>query len=220
MRKARDVVAHWPHHLIHRGNNRRRLFSYPRDYQRFLVVLSNAADKSKCVIHALCLMANHVHLLVTPPTARALSSFAHSFAQRYAQFRNAQRNSSGKLFEERYWSEPIRSQFHLGAATMYIDRNPVAAGTKSDPSKYRWSTFRHHAGLATPERTLGRLWQPSQWYLDLGRTPAVRATEYRSLYERYGESDLARRQQERFCALEKSDTSRRRLERPDRSSAR
>jgi len=219
MRAARQVVARWPHHLVHRGNNRRRLFSYPCDYRRFLRFVEDAA-KERCTIQALCLLPNHVHLIATPSTAEALGAFVHSFAQRYAQYRNRRRKSSGKLFEERYWSIAVRTPFHLAVATMYIDRNPVAAGIKSDPSLYPWSTFRLHSETGDPEPTILRMWKPSDWYRDLGKSPSVRAAEYRRHYQVYAATALARQQEEFFAKLERKKRREPRVERPDRSSAR
>ena len=221
MRRNRVVLPDCPHHVVHRGNNRRRLFSYPRDYRRFLGLLWAAADKTECGVHVVCLMANHVHLIVTPTCRQALSEFVQRFAQRYAQLRNEERSASGKLFEERYWSEPIRTVLHLAAATMYIDNNPVAGGVKSSPELHRWSSYRLHAGVGTPEKGIGGLCTPTDWYVSLGPTARARQDEYGRLFRLYATTELARAQ-ERFFHRQEHGASRytRRLERPDRTSAR
>ena len=65
-RTARQILRGIPHHIVLRGNNRRRLFSYPRDYLFFLGLMSAQLIRSDVGMHALCLMPNHVHLLATP----------------------------------------------------------------------------------------------------------------------------------------------------------
>jgi putative transposase len=103
MRTPRVVVPGAPHHVFNRGNNKRRLFSYPRDYRLILWIIERAFDKvSFVMVNALVLMANHFHLILVPSSKEALSSFMKSFAQRYATYRNRDRKASGKLFEERY----------------------------------------------------------------------------------------------------------------------
>jgi len=221
MRKARVVHPNRPHHIIHRGNNRRRLFSYARDYQYFLALLWAAVEKTECTVHALCLMANHVHLIATPASKTSLAEFVQFFAQAYARHRNMERSASGKLFEERYWSEPITTVFQLAVTTMYIDRNPVAAGVMTAPELYRWSSYRGHSGIGKSEKVISDLCTPTDWYLSLGHSKAVRNAEYQRLFELYSVTALARAQAQFYRKVEGGVTPyTRRLERPDRSSAR
>lgn len=218
-RRAR-VIPNCPHHIIHRGNNRRRLFSYPRDYHKLIAQLHDAVAATSCKVHALCLMANHLHAIVTPPSAEAMAEFVKGFAQRYARYRNDKRNGSGKLFEGPYWREPIKSVFHLAAATMYIDRNPVAAGVKQSPEDYRWSTFRQHAGVAKPERWIAALCTPTDWWLGLGNSDGARAAAYARLFDQYSATALAKEQARFFAQLEgRNRRDYKRLERPDGSRA-
>lgn len=98
--RCRIVVPGRPHHVVIRGNNRRRLFSYSSCYRRFLRYLADALRHTGCRLHALALMTNHVHLVITPPDAAALSSCVKRLAQRYAVQRNARFAASGKGLEE------------------------------------------------------------------------------------------------------------------------
>src|SRR5205823_3755859 len=107
MRKNRDIAPGLPNHFVLRANNRRRLFSYESEYRQFLAFLDDARLKYGCLIHALALLANHLHMMVTPPTVVAGWKLVQSCAQRYAQWRNRRRDGSGKLFEQRFTSVPI-----------------------------------------------------------------------------------------------------------------
>src|SRR5205814_1137098 len=100
MSVRRLVVPGLPHHVVHRGNNRRRLFSYPVERSSFLRFVTAAAEDTGCVVHAFCLLDNHVHLIVTPPSQLALSGFVKRWAERFALRRNRQRGGSGKLVEQ------------------------------------------------------------------------------------------------------------------------
>ncbi|UCF47459.1 MAG: transposase, partial [Myxococcales bacterium] len=149
-RAARQVLEGVPHHIVLRGNNRRRLFSYPRDYLFFLALMSGQLTRSNMSAHALCLMPNHVHLLATPFREDALGTFVKRVAQRYAQVRNKRYQTTGKLFEQRYYSRPMKSESHLAIATAYVDLNPVRARLVDDGNEYEWSTHRIHCGLSCP----------------------------------------------------------------------
>lgn len=221
MRKPRSQIVRpgLPVHIMHRGNNRRRLFSYPTDYAFFLRRMMFQYREHGVAVHAACLMSNHVHALVTPPTVEALSRSAKNFAQAYANYRNGRRNGSGKLFEERFRSEAIKNEAHLAATTLYIERNPVAAGIVSDPAAYAWSSFRLHVGIE-PTKIARHNWSPSGWYLALGETDAARAREYRRAYDNYDESKLPAEHRQTIAEVESASAPySRRLERPDRTRA-
>ena len=178
-RAARIVLTGVPHHVVLRGNNRRRLFSYPKDYRYFIWLMNQSQPACDIEVHALCLMQNHVHLLLTPPGKSGLAGFIKRTAQRYAQVRNKRYSTTGKLFEQRYYAKPIQSESHLAIATAYIDLNPVRAGALTDAASYDWSTFRLHAGFSCRSVGLKALWSPTDWYRRLGRDPNAQAAAYR-----------------------------------------
>ena len=209
------VVPDHPHHLILRGNNRRRLFSYPREYRYFLLRLLRAEQKYSLPVHTVALMSNHTHLIVTPQKHQHLSSFVRSFAQTYSQFRNRNRSSSGKLFEERYKCVPIVSEKQMAVTNVYVELNSVHADICADPALYRWTTFALHAALPCAEPLLADLWKPSSWYTSLGGSPAARAAVYREWFAHY----RARDHWSDVWGLPKRAADRKRFERPDRTKA-
>jgi putative transposase len=181
------VIPNQPHHVILRGNNRRRLFSYPNDHRFFLTRLGEASRKREVSVHTTMLMTNHVHLIVTPSSVQDLSKFVAYFARAYAQERNRKRHSSGKLFEERFNAKPITSEEQMAITTSYIELNPVLAGLCRDARHYRWSTFHRHAGLPSLEPLMEKLWTPSSWFLSLGRDPSERCAAFIDWFEHYRE---------------------------------
>lgn len=213
-RRARylTVAPGYPHHIILRGNNRRRLFSYKSDYRFFLSRMARASREHRVGVHCKVLMRNHVHLIGTPHDCESLSNFVRSFAQSYAQFRNRKRASSGKLFEERFKCVPIMSEEQMAITTVYIELNPVRAGICPTAQDYRWSTFRLHAGLDGTDPAIESLWTPSSWFRSLAPTRIERGLVYEDWFEHY-----RRRDEWAEVAKEKPRASdARRFERPDR----
>lgn len=217
VRKPRSerLIPNIPNHFVHRANNRRRLFSYPDDYATFLWHLGRASDEHEVSVHALSLMANHVHVLATPPSVTATSRWVAQFAQRYAQIRNGRRGGTGKLFEERYYSKPVDTEEYLMTVTLYIEANPVRGGIVDDAIDYRWSTYALHAGAAERSAVAPSSWVPTQWYVALGSSDMERAARYRELFVNYTRSDNEVWPQ--FRRVESDYT--RRLLRPDGSRA-
>ncbi len=209
-----------PHHVVSKGNNRRRLFSYPRERRGLLRLIARGLDKSGCTLHAGSLLDNHVHLLPTPPSREALPAFVKAYAKRYAEVRNRARGGSGKLFEQSYWSKVVNSDQQLAYTTMYIDANPVAAGLVEDALDYRWSTYGIHVGEPERSEFLVAWWTPSPWYLGLGRTWDQRAERYRELFAWYVSKKLAPDHIDELRRFEEGERPyRRRLRRPDGTRA-
>ena len=71
-RMARVVVPGIPHHVTQRGNRRQATFFGAADYRAYLDLLREHARAARVELWAWCLMPNHVHLMVVPPSAAAL----------------------------------------------------------------------------------------------------------------------------------------------------
>lgn len=218
-RANRTVAPGWPHHVYARGNNRRKLVSYPSDYSLLLRCLIAGLKKTHCLLHQLTFMKNHYHTELNPPDEKALSACMHGFHQRYAQIRNPQRAATGKLFEERFHSKVISDDEYLRDLTLYNDANAYRAGLVADPFDHAWSTAPIHGGHPDSSMIPLALWTPSPWYLGLGFTPRERANRYRDLMYDY----ISRGAFRPDYTPEDEDLSTpytRRLERPDGSCAR
>ena len=63
-RKLRTWFPGAVYHIMHRGVRRKAIFQEEMDYQVLLQVLKNSLEKYKCILHAYCLMTNHIHLLL------------------------------------------------------------------------------------------------------------------------------------------------------------
>ena len=68
-RLPRLAIAGLTHHVIQRGHNRQSVFLDDTDRLAYLTALREAAALQHVAVHAYVLMDDHVHLLVTPPTA-------------------------------------------------------------------------------------------------------------------------------------------------------
>lgn len=179
------VLPGVPHHIITRGNNRRRLFSYPPDYRRFLDLMQFAFDREHSPLHQLTLMPNHTHIVAVPDDEDSLSKAMKSCLQRYAQARNRRKSASGRLFEERFWCKPLYTLDDIEKVTLYNDANAMEAGMVQHPADHVWSTCAIHYGQ--PERSLIpiKMWTASAWYLSLGTdAPAIYADRMRTFLER------------------------------------
>jgi putative transposase len=145
-RQPRLVLPDLPVHIVHRGNNRTACFADQNDYLVYLSLMREAAKKSGCVVHAYCLMGNHVHVLLTPTAAHSCALFMHRVAQRYAHYFNRRLNRTGTLWEGRFRSCVVESGSYVVACNRYIELNPVRAGLVHHPASYPWSSYPVNSG--------------------------------------------------------------------------
>lgn len=177
-RRARLLLPNIPLHIIQRGNNRSACFYGDDDYRFYLECLTELAAQHDCAIHAFCLMTNHVHLLLTPATARGASQMMKGLGQRYVQHINRTYQRTGTLWEGRFRSCLLQQERYLLTCYRYIELNPVRAGMVEHPAEYRWSSYRVNGqGEALS------LIQPHPLYLELGRDGEERQRAYRGLFE-------------------------------------
>ena len=147
-RGARIVLPDVALHVRQRGHNRQDCFLHYTDYLVYLASLRELCPRSGCLLHAYCLMTNHVHLLLTPTTPSACARLMRNVGQRYAQYFNKRYERRGTLWDGRYRSCLVDSANYALACYRYIERNPVRAGMVPAPAVYRWSSYAGNAGLA------------------------------------------------------------------------
>lgn len=147
-RRARLVLPNHPHHIVHRGHNRRPVFDSDGDRQYYLKKLLEEKEKLFFRMYAFCLMPNHVHLLIDPGNdPLTLGNLMKSVAGQHTQYVNRRSGNKGTLWEGRYYSSPIDVDTYLLACNKYIEMNPVRAGIAVKPEGFRWSSYRHKAGI-------------------------------------------------------------------------
>jgi len=164
-------------HLVQHGLS--ACFSASDDCLAYLEGLSACAARENCAVHAYALMANHVHLLVTPARAGGATLLLRLAAERYASHLARAHGHEGGIWEERFDGTPVRARRYFLACMRYIESNPVRAGIVREASEYRWSSFRANA-LGEEDALV----TPHAFYYALGRSRAERCAAYRALFGR------------------------------------
>jgi putative transposase len=183
-RTARHVLPGVALHIVQRGLSGNACFFERRDYAKYLQLLLECASRFACSVHAYCLMANHVHLLVTPHESEACGRFMKQLSQCYVQTINDRVQRSGTLWEGRYYSCLLTSARYVLACYRYIELNPVRAGMVRAPEDYPWSSYQIH-GSGEPSSIVS----PHIAYESLADEPDSRAAAYRLLCQNDATSD-------------------------------
>ena len=173
-----------PQHVVQRGLDRHAVFFEDADYEHYLDVLSDSAESYRMLVHAYCLMTNHVHLLVTPQERDSVPHAMRRLGSQYVRFANRRYGRSGTLWDGRYRASLVDSDTYFLVCQRYIELNPVRAGMVVEPGAYRWSSFACNA-LGTDD---GRV-VPHAVYRDLGVDEAARREAYRALFAQAMDSE-------------------------------
>ncbi|HEX9625602.1 MAG TPA: transposase [Acidiferrobacterales bacterium] len=176
-RKMRFSIIGVPQHVVQRGNNRGACFFAVDDYLVYLDNLMECAQGSECEIHAYVLMANHVHLLVTPHAGNGVSVMMQALGRRYVRYVNLEYRRTGTLWDGRYKACLVDPERYFLTCSRYIELNPVRAALVKSPTDYRWSSYRCNASGETTMVII-----PHGEYLQLGTTPSKRQSAYRELF--------------------------------------
>jgi putative transposase len=131
--------------VILRGNGRQDIFLANDDRYRFYFFLQEGIERYRHVVHAFCLMTNHVHLLVQVDDV-PLSRIMQNISFRYTRWFNWKHGKSGHLFQGRFKAVVVDSDEYLIELVRYLHLNPVKAGLAKDPQDYPWSSHRCYVG--------------------------------------------------------------------------
>lgn len=177
-RLPRLALPDLPHHVIQRGHNRQPVFIDDEDRRAYLDALREAAAQNKVAVHAYVLMDEHVHLLLTPPSAQALSRLLQALGRRYVAGFNRRHGRAGTLWEGRFRATVLEPQPWLLACARYIEQNPQRAGRVAQAADWPWSSAAHHLG----RRRDPLITEPALFWA-LGNTPFERELAWRQLLD-------------------------------------
>ena len=127
-RKLRVEYEGAIYHVMNRGDHREAIFLDARDRQVFLATLGQACAKTGWQVHALCLMANHFHLVVETPNANLAAGMKWCLGTYTGRF-NRRHKFFGHLFSGRYKALIVEGSGtgYLKTVCDYVHLNPVRA---------------------------------------------------------------------------------------------
>ena len=152
-------------HITARGNRRQEIFLDDRDRRRFLDLLGTVVSRHAWRCHAFCLMPNHFHLMIET-RAGDISAGMQRLNGGYAQWFNRRHEFDGHLFQSRFHSVLLESNWHVLELSRYIVLNPVRASLCRDPAEWPWSSYRAFMALSPSPGFLTVDWLLEQFGAD------------------------------------------------------
>jgi putative transposase len=152
-RPPRIQAAGGTYHLTCHAVRHSALFLDSFDFDRYLAGVGDVVKRYGWRCFAYCLMTNHAHLLVETPNPD-LARGMHRLNGRYAGTFNRRWAFDGHVFNRRYGSVLVETEWHFLEAARYVVLNPVRAGICRRPEDWPWSSYGATIGLVAPPEFL------------------------------------------------------------------
>lgn len=121
-REKRRVSPSGMYHVLLRGVN--ELFTEDKDFEEFKVILNKYFENFDGRLLGYALMTNRIHLVVDCADG-SLSAVMKPLCTSYARYYNRVYDIQGKLFYDRYKSEPIADKTELGEVMSFLAALPA-----------------------------------------------------------------------------------------------
>ncbi|MBE6470115.1 MAG: hypothetical protein E7000_00185 [Coriobacteriaceae bacterium] len=139
-RMARQLAGTGFYHVVSKGDGGRLIFESDKSRLKYLTLLDETLGEHRVLLHAYCLMGNHVHLLLQDPEDE-LSAFMKRLNESYARYFAWTTGHVGHVFQGRFWSGPIDTDERFLTTMRYIHANPEPARI-CRAQDYPWSSYR------------------------------------------------------------------------------
>ena len=120
------------------------IFYSLEDFLVFYTIIAIKARKFKINLLGLCLMIDHIHLLLTGGDISQISRFISEYTSLFVREFNSWTGRKGPLFESTFGSALKTETKKIRSAIAYLFNNPVEKMLCTKAEGYRWSFLRYY----------------------------------------------------------------------------
>ena len=134
--------SHDLHFITFSCYRRKKKLNSPESRRMFERALERARRQYVFYICGYVVMPEHVHLLISEPDKRLLSTAIQSLKQGVT--RRLALRAPEPFWQPRYYDFNVWSEKKRVEKLRYMHRNPVKRGLVEKPEDWEWSSFRHY----------------------------------------------------------------------------
>jgi len=123
-RKRRELSKSGLYHIVIEGYNKADIFMDELDKEKFIDILQTHNLLSKFRLHDYCIMSDHAHLVIHD-YENMISKIMKEITSKYAYYINNKYKRTGKVFHDRFKSEPIENTSILPSLSAFIHNNLI-----------------------------------------------------------------------------------------------
>ena len=126
-------------HIYQRTVSGFNIFYDREDFIVFFTIFSVISRLYDVCVLELCLMIDHIHVLLAADSLEQVSSFVRHYSSQYALEYNHSLGRHGSLFHKSFGSAPKKGGKKIRSTIVYIGNNPVEKKLCSNAPEYRWN---------------------------------------------------------------------------------
>ena len=126
-------------HIYQRTIGGVNVFYDREDFLVFFTVFSVISKLYSVTVLELCIMIDHVHILLSSQSMTEVSAFIRHYTSLFVHLYNQDLGRKGPLFHKSFGSAPKKGSKKIRSAIVYIGNNPVEKNLCTDAPSYRWN---------------------------------------------------------------------------------
>lgn len=142
--EKRRVDGVSPEHIYQRSFDGGIIFYDVVDFLVFYAILSVYAKKYHITIIGICLMPDHLHILLFVDSKEHLSQFIRDYTSKFSKDYNADCQRKGPVFDPGFGSAMKWGGKKIRTAIAYLYNNPVEKQLTATAIEYRWNLLAYH----------------------------------------------------------------------------
>ena len=137
--RRRRFICGECNHIYQRTLGGFNIFYDREDYLVFYMVFSTSARKFQVRIIELCLMVDHIHILLEVDSCKEMADFVRYYTSVFVRQYNDSIGRQGQLMYKSFGSAPKKGAKKTRSAIVYIGNNPVEKKMCANAREYRWN---------------------------------------------------------------------------------
>lgn len=170
-RPPRLIYANQCYHVLNRANQKSPVFHSPADYDGFVKLIRRAQEQVELPILAICLMPNHVHLVVQPKANDDLTKWMHWLFTTHSRQYNDKYEKVGHVWQGRFKACIAQSDEHLMTVVRYVERNALRANLVKRAEDWRWGSLNWRVSQSSPCTLASMPFELPSWWREFVNQP-------------------------------------------------
>ena len=137
--RKRRFIPSESNHVYQRSVNGEIIFYDREDFLMFYMIVSVFAGKRKVRILEMCLMPDHIHILVDADSREVMADFIRDCTSVFVREYNESIGRKGRLFHKSFGSAPKQGSKKMRSVIVYIGNNPVEKELCMHAEDYQWN---------------------------------------------------------------------------------